>query len=594
MIRQFVALLLLVFPWVAFGQSTLPPCPVSGVRDNCVAGETVNGNTYFGEYRSGKPNGIGSLIYAVSGDRYVGEWVDGQRNGDGIEYRADGSVFEVGRWISGRFSASTNIQRNRFPFDFHLETARLLNRRYLGSGLYTSPNSGRVYQGELKGGRFVGKSQDGISVSGDVERHEIVFGEFAFPNGQTYIGSVKDGLFHGQGTRTLANGNKYVGEFRDGKPHGQGMVAFADGRKHIFAEWKDGLPGGEGIRYRSDGTVEDSGRFEAGKLVAAYPIDTNRFPFKRPAQVAATPTVDPGKSERDRLEAEVEAERKKREELEVRLATEAKERERLATEAKERERQLAEAKERERQQAQTPQPPQPQAAIRNERRVALLVGNGAYKQSPLTNSVNDAVDLNASLKNLGFQTLLVQNASLATMRQKTREFAELALNADVALIFFSGHGIEYRGNNYLIPTSAGSLKEFEVEDETFNVARWMDMLETQKGANKQRVNIVILDACRDNAFSRGWRNTNRGLARMDAPSGTILAYATAPGKLASDGSAGERNSPYTKNLLRAIQQPNVPVEQVFKDVRRMVVEQTKGEQVPWENSSLIGNFVFKR
>ena len=105
---------------------------------------------------------------------------------------------------------------------------------------------------------------------------------------------------------------------------------------------------------------------------------------------------------------------------------------------------------------------------------------------------------------------------------------------------------------------------------------------------------MILDACRDNAFSRGWRNTNRGLARMDAPSGTILAYATAPGKLASDGSAGERNSPYTKNLLRAIQQPNVPVEQVFKDVRRMVVEQTKGEQVPWENSSLIGNFVFKR
>jgi len=339
--------------------------------------------------------------------------------------------------------------------------------------------------------------------------------------------------------------------------------------------------------------VNRSGLWENSRLVQSYALDTNRFPFNRPAQVAATPPTDPGKSERDRLTAEVEAERKKRQELDAQRLAEI-EAERKKRQELEQRLSDAEAKERERQQAQIPQPQQPQAAIRNERRVALLVGNGAYKQSPLTNSVNDAVDLNASLKSLGFQTLLVQNASLATMRQKTGEFAELALNADVALIFFSGHGIEYRGNNYLVPTSAGSLKEFEVEDETFNVARWMDMLETQKGANKQRVNIVILDACRDNAFSRGWRNTNRGLARMDAPSGTILAYATSPGKLASDGSAGERNSPYTKNLLRAIQQPNVPVEQVFKDVRRMVVEQTKGEQVPWENSSLIGNFVFKR
>ncbi len=338
-------------------------------------------------------------------------------------------------------------------------------------------------------------------------------------------------------------------------------------------------------------------RFLSNSELAEAPVANV---LKEPSQSAPESTVNIPSLERDRLTAEVEAERKKRQELDAqRLAEiEAERKKRLEleaqlAEAKEKERQLAEGKERERQQAQTPLP-QPQAAIRNERRVALLVGNGAYKQSPLTNSVNDAVDLNASLKNLGFQTLLVQNASLATMRQKTREFADLALNADVALIFFSGHGIEYRGNNYLIPTSAGSLKEFEVEDETFNVARWMDMLETQKGANMQRVNIVILDACRDNAFSRGWRNTNRGLARMDAPSGTILAYATAPGKLASDGSAGDRNSPYTKNLLRAIQQPNVPVEQVFKDVRRMVVEQTKGEQVPWENSSLIGNFVFKR
>ena len=296
----------------------------------------------------------------------------------------------------------------------------------------------------------------------------------------------------------------------------------------------------------------------------------------------------------ERIAAVIESESRKRQELEDRLAVESKERERLASETMERERLFAEAQERERQQAQAPQPQRQETISRLERRVALLVGNGAYKQSPLDNAVNDATDLNAALKTLGFQTILLQNSSLQMMKQKTREFADLAINADVALIFYSGHGIEYRGNNYLIPTSTGTLREFEVEDETFNVSRWMDMLETQKGANKQRVNIVILDACRDNAFSRGWRNTNRGLARMDAPSGTILAYSTSPGKVASDGNRGDRNSPYTKSLLRAIQQQNTPIEQVFKDVRRMVVEQTKGEQVPWENSSLIGNFVFKR
>jgi hypothetical protein len=451
-------LLILSFflPLMAWGQSSMPPCPETGYKHNCFGTMTYpHGNKYVGEWRDYKFHGQGTFTFASS-SKYVGEFRDGKRNGRGT---------------------------------------------------------------------------------------------FTFANGDQYVGEYQDGKRNGTGTYTYPSGGKYVGEYRDDKRHGQG------------------------IEYRSAGTVNRSGQWADGNLLEALALDTNRFPFN-PSQVAAIPPVDPSKAERDRLTAEVEAERKKREELEARLATEAKE--------------------RERQPAQTPQAPQPQAAIRNERRVALVVGNGAYKQSPLTNSVNDAVDLNVSLKNLGFQTLLVQNASLATMRQKTREFAELALNADVALIFFAGHGIEYRGNNYLVPTSAGSLKEFEVEDETFNVARWMDMLETQKGANKQRVNIVILDACRDNAFSRGWRNTNRGLARMDAPSGTILAYATAPGKLASDGSAGERNSPYTKNLLKAIQQPNVPVEQVFKDVRRMVVEQTKGEQVPWENSSLIGNFVFKR
>jgi hypothetical protein len=382
------------------------------------------------------------------------------------------------------------------------------------------------------------------------------------------------------GSYTFGWRDRYTGEWSNDRPNGLGTHQWPDGQRYV-GEFNGGRREGLGVLYRKDQSVEAAGKWLDGQLIMSIPSSVLHFPFDGPTEAFRAAK---GKTDSERLVAEVEVERKKRQELEERLAAESKEREGL----------LVEVKERERQQAQTPQTQRQEAISRLERRVALLVGNGAYKQSPLDNAVNDATDLNAALKTLGFQTILLQNSSLQMMKQKTREFADLAINADVALIFYSGHGIEYRGNNYLIPTSTGSLREFEVEDETFNVSRWMDMLETQNGSNKQRVNIVILDACRDNAFSRGWRNTNRGLARMDAPSGTILAYSTSPGKVASDGNRGDRNSPYTKSLLRAIQQQNTPIEQVFKDVRRMVVEQTKGEQIPWENSSLIGNFVFRR
>ena len=231
----------------------------------------------------------------------------------------------------------------------------------------------------------------------------------------------------------------------------------------------------------------------------------------------------------------------------------------------------------------------------SERRVALVIGNADYPRNRLANAVNDAVDVSAALRNLGFQVMLVQNATLATMRQRTREFADLASTADVALIFYSGHGIEHAGTNYLIPANVTSLRATELESETFNVARWMALFDTQQSSRKNRVNILIIDACRDSGVSLGVSAKSGGFAKMSAPSGTLLAYSTSPGKVAIDGlSSRERNSPYTKNLLRVISQPNMPVEQMFKNVRRMVIEQTRGQQIPWETSSLTGNFVFRR
>lgn len=226
--------------------------------------------------------------------------------------------------------------------------------------------------------------------------------------------------------------------------------------------------------------------------------------------------------------------------------------------------------------------------------MALVVGNGAYKTAPLSNSVNDAADMALALQGLGFEVTALQDANLRQMREATRRFEQAALTADVALIFFAGHGIEARGRNYMVPVDADIAREYELEDQAYDAGQWLAMLEGARAGNHQRVNIVILDACRDNPVSRQWRSTARGLGRMDAPSGTLLVYSTAPGRVAADGPKGQRNSPFTASLLQAMQQPEWPIERVLKDVRRRVIAQTNGEQVPWENSSLIGDFAFRR
>ena len=300
----------------------------------------------------------------------------------------------------------------------------------------------------------------------------------------------------------------------------------------------------------------------------------------------APPTIDQVKAQNDKLAAELALARKKQQELEERLANESKERDRFLNEARERERLQAQAQ-------PTPQPPRPQAALRPERRVALIVGNAAYKISPLDNPVNDATDVDTGLKRAGFQTTLLRNANLAQMREATRRFADQLTTADVALIYFAGHGIESRGRNYMVPVNADLKFEHELLDQAFDANQWLEMLEGIRSANADRVNIVILDACRNNNLI-GARSLSRGLGRLDAPSGTFLAYSTAPGKVAADGPRGQRNSPFTKHLLQAMQQPNLPIEEVFKEVRRNVSRETAGAQVPWESTSLTGFFSFQR
>ena len=399
------------------------------------------------------------------------------------------------------------------------------------------------------------------------------FASRRYPGGQSYVGEFRGRDFHGFGIYTLTDGTKYVGWFE------------SDRRS------------GEGIEYGASGSVNRSGQWSDGNLIKSYVLDTNRFPLN-PTQVAVTQPTLPSSVEHDLLAAKVEAERKKRQELDAqRLAEiEAERKKRIELEAqlaaaREREKEVAEAKERERHQA--PQPQRPQAVLRNERRLALIIGNSSYKVSPLDNPANDATDIAESLKKFGFQTTLVRNATLGQMREATRRFADQLPSADVALIYFAGHGIEANRKNYMIPVNADLKFEYELADQGYDAGIWLEMLESIKSNNADRVNIVILDACRNNSLI-GSRNLGRGLGKMDAPSGTFLAYSTAPGKVAADGGRGERNSPFTKHLLRAMQQPNQPIEEVFKEVRRNVGKETNGAQVPWESTSLTGFFAFRQ
>jgi len=220
-------------------------------------------------------------------------------------------------------------------------------------------------------------------------------------------------------------------------------------------------------------------------------------------------------------------------------------------------------------------------------RVALVIGNAAYKRSALANPVNDARLMAEKLKTQGFEVFASYDAGQHDMKRAVQGFAatlrERGKDA-VAFIFYAGHGVQVKGENYLIPVDEHIASEADVDIDAVSLSSIMSMLEN----SQTRLAIVVLDACRDNPFGYA-RGGLRGLARVDAPSGSLVAFSTAPGKAALDGPGGG-NSHYTAALAQAMAEPGLKIEEVFKKVRIAVREKTKGEQTPWESTSLTGDF----
>jgi uncharacterized caspase-like protein len=221
-------------------------------------------------------------------------------------------------------------------------------------------------------------------------------------------------------------------------------------------------------------------------------------------------------------------------------------------------------------------------------RTALVIGNSKYRRGALLNPANDARAMAAELRKSGFQVIAIEDAGLNRMNSAIEEFGRSIKRGGVALVFYAGHGMQVNGENYLIPVDADLTKETDIQSKTLNLGLILTKLEDAKS----RVNVVVLDACRDNPFARSWRSAGKGgLATIDAPAGTVIAFATAPGKTAADGSGA--NGLFTTHFLAQLRIPNQKLEDVLKNTRKGVAADSQNEQIPWDSSSLTGDFYFK-
>jgi len=229
------------------------------------------------------------------------------------------------------------------------------------------------------------------------------------------------------------------------------------------------------------------------------------------------------------------------------------------------------------------------------KRVALVIGNSAYEHAAeLANPKNDADALSAVLTRLDFEVVTGIDLKRSEFEKTVREFTRLLRGADVALLFYAGHGLQVNGRNYLAPIAAKLSDEGDLDFETLPLHTILKQMEREA-----KTNLIFLDACRDNplaknlARSMGTRSAGsvgRGLARVESGVGTLIAFATEPGNVALDGDGS--NSPFTKALLKHIETPGVDVDIMLRSVRKDVLDETGGRQVPWSNSSLTGRFEF--
>lgn len=220
-------------------------------------------------------------------------------------------------------------------------------------------------------------------------------------------------------------------------------------------------------------------------------------------------------------------------------------------------------------------------------KIALIFGNAKYPDSPLRNPVNDADAVQERLTRLGFKTVKRTDATNKEMEEGLNIFSSHLNSCEVALFFFAGHGMQISGKNYLTAIDTNFDKEIDAKYSSLPLDKVIEIMED--GTNQ--TDIIMLDACRNNPYERRWRGIDsRGLAPVYAPKGMIIGYATSPGQVAYDGD-GE-NGAYTDAFLKHLSTPDINIEDLFKRVRNTLSSSTRGRQISWEHTSLMGDFYF--
>ena len=226
------------------------------------------------------------------------------------------------------------------------------------------------------------------------------------------------------------------------------------------------------------------------------------------------------------------------------------------------------------------------------KRSALVIGNGAYTEERLANAVNDAEAVARTLEMIGFSVTLVLNADKRAIDEAVEAFSRRLGPGEIGLFYFSGHGVQVDGESYLVPINAQLRFQRDTQYDAVPLGKVIIAVETTRASAK----IIIIDACRNNPFYRSWRSTTRGGATRglatplsSGDSGTLIAFATAPGKEAADGIGSSPHSPFTTYLLRHLRTPNLEVGQLFRRVRGDVMQATGKQQIPWVSEALIGD-----
>jgi TonB family protein len=537
---------------------------------------------------------LGTLSTSIGGQSVV-EYEAGKKSGRGIEYDATGNVIRAGIFEGENLVSERSLDTKLYPFNAQLignsanqtvnaaavpaniSTSNLpvcqgtniamwsncfgteaypsgtkyvgefINGKPHGQGTFFASN-GTISGGIWADGKFLrsASEQQAISVNQTVaistQQHNIsqsnlpacrplaflhdCFGTFTTPSGERYVGEFRYSLYDGHGTLTYADGNKFVGWFKDGKYFGQGTL------------------------FASNGSVINQGIWVNGDFVRSSPV-----------QQAVTPSAQTNSAERDRLTAEVEAERKKRQELEQ---------------------QLVAAKEREAQLAFSVQPTPTQTNAPRRIAHALVIGNAAYPGSGrLDNPVNDANAISQKLRSMGFIVTTVTDANRQRLVQSMTQFRRSASSADISLLYYAGHGVQIFGTNYILPT------DVDQTDPAQATIQGVSLNSVVENFLPGKTKLVFLDACRDNALQRtNDRSVLKGLAPISAAEGTLISYATKDGQTAADG-VGSKNSPFTQALLEHLNDPQ-DIAVVLRKVRERVMKITGGKQQPWEYGSLTG------